>query len=143
MNLKFVLKPLYSTEGKSRWEVLAELLKNAERFKGCRVEQTRHGFIASWMIPGDEQSGGVYIFDERAKQVFIVYGEDGRGNDYSSNELAQVMPALYKSVKAAERGEPVSSDEKHSFKPNRPHRRHRHQRHTQVSTARPAAAVVA
>ena len=119
---------------KSPMKVLFELLRKSEGILQ-RIEETQNGFVLATSVPGQANSGAIYIYDKPCGALFMLV-VDGRDDDFSRREIGCLVPAVAAHLNAPDR--PRSAN-------HRPRRRNRKVRAGAASTAatRPAAATVA
>ena len=119
---------------KSPMKVLFELVRKSEGILQ-RIEETQNGFVLAISVPGQANSGAIYIYDRLCGALFMLV-VDGRDDDFSRREIGCLVPAVAAHLNAPDR--PRSAH-------HRPRRRNRKVRAGAASTAatRPAAATVA
>jgi hypothetical protein len=119
---------------KSPMKVLFELVRKSEGILQ-RIEETQNGFVLATSVPGQPNSGAIYIYDKPCGALFMLV-VDGRDDDFSRREIGCLVPAVAAHLNAPDR--PRSAH-------HRPRRRNRKVRAGAASTAatRPAAATVA
>jgi len=119
---------------KSPMKVLFELVRKSEGILQ-RIEETQNGFVLATSVPGQANSGAIYIYDKPCGALFMLV-VDGRDDDFSRREIGCLVPAVAAHLNAPDR--PRSAH-------HRPRRRNRKVRAGAASTAatRPAAATVA
>jgi hypothetical protein len=119
---------------KSPMKVLFELVRKSEGILQ-RIEETQNGFVLATSVPGQANSGAIYIYDKPCGALFMLV-VDGRDDDFSRREIGCLVPAVAAHLNAPDR--PRSSH-------HRPRRRNRKVRAGSASTAvtRPAAVSVA
>jgi len=90
--------------------IIREFLKIGEAVAG-RWIQMPHGILVFQMVPGEADSGAIYLYD-RDQQVFYLIGFDGPEDNLTIEEFDQLMaeygllqfaeqPSLARSVPAA------------------------------------------
>ena len=119
---------------KSPMKVLFELVRKSEGTLQ-RIEETQNGFVLATSVPGQANSGAIYIYDRLCGALFMLV-VDGRDDDFSRREISCLVPAVAAHLNAPDR--PRSAH-------HRPRRRNWKVRAGAASTAvtRPAAVSVA
>ena len=119
---------------KSPMKVLFELVRKSEGILQ-RIEETQNGFVLATSVPGQANSGAIYIYDKPCGALFMLV-VDGRDDDFSRREIGCLVPAVAAHLNAPDR--PRSAH-------HRPRRRNRKVRAGSATTAatRSAAATVA
>ena len=120
--------------GKSPMKVLYELMRKSEGILQ-RLEETHNGFVLATSIPGQANSGAIYIYDRACGALFMLV-VDGRDDDFSRREIGCLVPAVAAHLNAPDRPRSVH---------HRTRRRNRKVRAGSATTAatRSAAATVA
>lgn len=85
---------VYAVTVKSVIAVLSELLKVSE-VGVDRIAETRDGFVAAISIPGDPNSGAVYVFD-RPTASMSIFSLDNRDSNFTAKEIGEIFPAVVK-----------------------------------------------
>jgi hypothetical protein len=96
-----------------------------------RLEETHNGFVLATSVPGQANSGAIYIYDRACGALFMLV-VDGRDDDFSRREIGCLVPAVAAHLNAPDR--PRSAH-------HRPRRRNRKAR--AGATTQPVAATVA
>jgi hypothetical protein len=119
---------------KSPMNVLFELVRKSEGILQ-RIEETQNGFVLATSVPGQANSGAIYIYDRLCGALFMLV-VDGRDDDFSRREIGCLVTAVAAHLNAPNRPRPSH---------HRPRRRNRKARAGAASTAatRPGAAIVA
>ena len=115
---------------KSPMKVLFELVRKSEGILQ-RIEETQNGFVLAISVPGQANSGAIYIYDRLCGALFMLV-VDGRDDDFSRREIGCLVPAVAAHLNAPDR--PRSAH-------HRPRRRNRKAR--AGATTQPVAATVA
>jgi hypothetical protein len=123
-----------TVSNKSPIKVLYELMRKSEGILQ-RLEETHNGFVLATSVPGQANSGAIYIYDRLCGALFMLV-VDGRDDDFSRREIGCLVTAVAAHLNAPDR--PRSAH-------HRPRRRNRKARAGAASTAatRPVAATVA
>jgi len=123
-----------TVSGKSPMKVLYELMRKSEGVLQ-RLEETHNGFVLATSVPGQANSGAIYIYDRLCGALFMLV-VDGRDDDFSRREIGCLVPAVAAHLNAPDR--PRAAHHLHR-------RRNRKARAGAASTAatRPIAATVA
>ena len=119
---------------KSPMKVLFELVRKSEGILQ-RIEETQNGFVLATSVPGQANSGAIYIYDKPCGALFMLV-VDGRDDDFSRREIGCLVAAVAAHLNAPDRPRSVH---------HRPRRRNRKVRAGSATTAatRSAAATVA
>jgi hypothetical protein len=107
--MKIQLSFLYSLRGTSTIKAMAKFISDCGG-RVERLEETRTGFVAAVSVPGEDNSGGIYIWDNKAQSVFTLI-VDNRDFDLSRAEIDKFVPQLVEHCNMANR---------RSFKQDRP-----------------------
>ena len=119
---------------KSPMKVLFELVRKSEGILQ-RIEETQNGFVLATSVPGQANSGAIYIYDKPCGALFMLV-LDGRDDDFSRREIGCLVAAVAAHLNAPDRPRSVH---------HRTRRRNRKVRAGSATTAatRSAAATVA
>jgi hypothetical protein len=109
----------------NRWQVMAALVARAE----CQVNrlvETRRGFVLFATIPGVEDGGAIYLYDEPERFISML-GVGDRFYDFTVEELDRVMPdvlELANSLPEKRANTPAAHDTKRAHRRRRRHHHH-------------------
>jgi hypothetical protein len=83
---------VYSATAKTALKVLSELLR-VSAAPVDHLTETRDGFAASISIPGDPNSGAIYVYDRPTASMSILT-VDERDSNFTAPEIANMFPAV-------------------------------------------------
>jgi hypothetical protein len=131
--------PNYNLPNLGKIEVLADLLRNSEVGGGAgdRVCFTKTGFVAGISIPGEPNSGQIYVYSIPNKQLYMVEVE-GFSTGFSRANIDRLVPQVMNLLDKSD-----SRGHRHGHKKYHHHRRNGQRPGANVKTAEPVATSVA